>query len=122
MDIGKSKFSNWYKENLGKIVLIFIILVIFTLTVVYIPYLNVLFSPAIGFLVVFLSWYFLFRPSTYILVILEIIALCIALVSALLEVGFLAEAVGEFLYVSLVLIAFNFITDFFEERKNTEIK
>ena len=116
MYIDKNKFSFWYKNNLEKIVLVFIILVIFTLTVAYIPYLNVLFPPSFGFLIVFLTWYLLFSPTISILAFLGIVVLGIALVSTFLELVFLAETMGEFLYILLVLIAINFFKDFLRER------
>ena len=114
MYINKNKFTNWYKKNLEKVILLFITLVTFTLTVVYIPYLNVVFSSAVGFLIAFITWYLLFNPRTYVLVILAIAGLGIALIATLLELNFLAEAIGEFLYLILVLSIVNFIKDSFK--------
>lgn len=117
MQMNKNKIQTWYKDNLGKIVLVFIILVIFTLTTAYIPYLNVLFSPLVGFLIVFLTWYFLFYPPVFVLVYLGIAASGIALIATLLELSFLSEALGEFIYILLILIVINFIKEFASSSK-----
>lgn len=112
MYISKDKLKVWYKENLEKIALVFIILVAFTLTIVYIPYLNVFFSPTVGFLITFLIWYLLFMPTVSLLVRMGVVSLGVGLIATLLELNFLAETIGEFLYVLLVLVVINFVKDF----------
>lgn len=117
MQINKNRIQIWYKENLEKIVLVFIVLVLFTLTTAYIPYLNVFFSPLVGFLIVFLAWYFLFNPAVSALVYLGIVASGIALITTLLELSFLSEAIGEFIYILVALIVINFIKEYLNSSK-----
>jgi hypothetical protein len=109
MQINKNKIKIWYKENLGKIVLLFIILVIFTLTIAYTPYLNILFSPLIEFMIVFIAWYLLFNPTIFILVFIGILVSGITLITTLLRLSLLSDAIGEYIYLLIVLIVISFI-------------
>lgn len=101
----------WYKSNLHKIVLIFIIIVIFTISLLYIPYLNIIISPPLGFGFTTLVWYMLFSPKTRILVMLSIVVLFISLFFSLLRISLFAESVADILYLFLIFILANYVQD-----------
>lgn len=100
--------KDWYNRNLNKIVFLLCIIVIFTLFFTYIPFFNVIFSPIIGILLAFISYYFLFSPSNISLVMIAFIALFIAFIGTLFhELSAFAEIMGEVLYILLIFIFIN---------------
>jgi len=120
MKIEPRKLVNWYKNNLGKIVLLFIIIVIFTLSFYYIPYLNIIISPPLSFGFTLMVWYVLFSPSTKIVVILSLSILFISLFFSILRISLFAESIADVLYLFLIFILTNYVKDLW--RKNSRSK
>lgn len=110
--------KDWYNKNIGKILLLSIILTFFTVTVKLVPYFNFLFSGQLGFPVVVLAWYWLFSPSTKLLVIIAWVVLPIAFLSENFQIYTISNQVGDFLYLNLLLIFVNYIKDFVKNRNN----
>lgn len=111
MNFKLKNLKNDYKENLDKVVLFFIIIVVFTLTVVYIPYLNILFSLINGLALVVISWYVLFHPSQKTLIIISLIALFFAYGFTFLKIVFIQEMLGNLIFLFLVFILINLIKE-----------
>lgn len=112
----KNNFLLFYSKNSEKI-LIFTIVILFTLVVVYIPYFNLILSSNVAFFVVSLFWYFLFAPSTKILAIISLIVLFGALVGALMKVNIVPELMGQVVYLLLIFILLNFAKEVLKEEK-----
>lgn len=104
-------FREWYYENLGRILLLFIIIVTFTLAVVYVPYLNIVFSSLVALFIVIFSWYLLFPPSTYLLTIISISMLFFAFVASELQLSMTSEVLGEGIYIFLIFIFINYLKE-----------
>lgn len=120
MEISFDFLSSWYKKNLGRIVLLLIFVVVFTLSLSYIPYLNIFVSPALGFGLSVIVWYILFYPDTRILVSLSFGVLLVAMLLSLLKIPFLAESIADVLYLFLIFILINYIREFAAKKTSTE--
>lgn len=117
-DMKKSRLEdlkNWYSRSLGKLVFLFLILVFFTLTTVYIPFLNVVTTPSVGFGLFIIGWYMLFSPTTKVIVGISLVTLLIEFLFTFFSVEFLVEAIAEFLFLLLIFIFVNYIK---EEKKD----
>lgn len=110
----------WYTRNLSKIVLFFIILQIFTLTIFYIPYVNVLVLTFNGFTLLFFFWYVIFQPGAGAIVLFSGILLLVSLVSTILQFKALLEVLGIILYLMIVLIFINHLRTYVRNTKNLE--
>ncbi len=110
-------FRNWYNENLGKVVLIFLLAVVFGMLFIYVPFLNLIFGPLISFFILFFLWFVLFPPSIRTLVGIGIFTLFCACALSLLRVESLAEPFGEILYMILVLIGFRYLQEYISQFK-----
>jgi len=123
MNLIKNNILIWYRNNLGKIVFLLAATVISTLTMAYVPYLNIIIPSSVRFLAVFLIWYILFSPSNILLIFFSIILLIIAAIVALIELDSLAETFGIVIYLSLILVFINDIKNFFSKKqRNPTIK
>jgi hypothetical protein len=105
----KESIIHWYCRSTDRIVLLFLVIVLFTLIIVYVPYLNVLILPSLGGLIVFSMWYILFPPTVRSLVYVAIGMLCISFGFTVIGIHSFAERIGNILYL---LIVFIFITLF----------
>lgn len=114
-----NKIYNWYKINLGKILLLSIILIFFTVTVKFIPYFNFLFSSEVGFPIIFIAWHLLFRPSTRLLVFIAWGILSLAFMSSYFQLDIYSSYLGDFLYLELLLILVNYMITAFKDRNST---
>lgn len=112
------KINSWYKKNIGKILLLCIIFTFFTVTIRLIPYFNFLLSGGAGFALVFIAWYFLFSPSTKILAWIILGLLPLAFLSAYFQLDMISNSLGEFMYLELLLIFFNYVRGFLKDRNN----
>lgn len=101
----------WYKNNLGQILFIFLILVFFTLTITYIPFLNLFISPNIGFGISIIAWYVLFMPSTKILTIVAVVFILIGFLSTAFLIGVLTEAISKLLFLLIIFIFISYIRE-----------
>lgn len=108
----------WYKKNTAKILLLFIVIVVFTLTITFIPYLNILIFPAAGIGFSFIIWYILFLPGTRVLVTLGLGILFITLSFSLIRMNSIADAIGDIFYLILVFIFFNNLRELFKEKRS----
>lgn len=118
MRIMRERLDIWYKKNLGKVVLLLIFIVIFTLSLSYIPYLNIFIVPPLSFGLSLIVWYILFSPNTRIVLSLSIGVLLIATMFSLLRIPFLAESIADALYIFLIFILINYIKDFIERKES----
>lgn len=105
------KIIDWYLNSLGRILLLFIVIVTFTLTVVYVPYINLIFPSIVGLSIVLLFWYLLFPPSTRLLITLSFIFLFFSLLNSLVGLTALSEICGQAIYVFLIFIFVNRIRE-----------
>jgi len=104
--------KKWYFANLGKIVLLSLVIVLFTVTVSYVPYFNLLLRWS-GILVSIITFYLLFPQSTKTLVILSMVVLFFAFLCTLVKLDSLVEASGSLLMLILIFIAINYGKGFF---------
>lgn len=102
--INLNKTREWYLSNMAKLLLFFIVVVVISLTAVYIPYLSFILSPGIRLFIIFLCFYLLFPLSINKLVIIAVIAIFFAFIFTILEMGFIAESLGDLLYLLLIFI------------------
>lgn len=116
MLINKQSLSDWYEKNIGRIVLLLIILVFSTITVAYIPYLNVFITAEIGMGVAFFSWYVIFWPSTDLLIAMAGAVLVISMGLATLRLSSLDDIMGSILYALLVAILINYGRDMAKQK------
>lgn len=105
------RFQEWYEKNFKKVVLLFLIAVIFTLLLVYMPFINLVFTSSLGFLIAVIIWYLLFAPRTRVLVFLAIGIVFLAMILTLTDLAIFSESLGIFLYLLLVFIFFNFLKE-----------
>lgn len=110
-EFNSDKLITWYKNNLGQIVFIFLILIFFTLTITYIPFLNLFISPNIGFGISIVAWYVLFMPSTRILTVIAILFLLLGILSTLLSIGVLTEIISKLLFIFLIFIFISYLRE-----------
>ena len=111
------KLKEWYFRNISKLVLLFMVIVIVSVTSIYIPYLNFLITPGVRVLIIFLSIYILFPLSTRTLTIIAMEAIALSFISTFIELNFIAEILGEFLYLLLVFVFINYIKTFVKNKK-----
>lgn len=114
--INLDKIKNWYINKIARLLLFFIVIVVVSLTAVYIPYLSFIFSPGLRVFIIFLSFYLLFPLSTSKLVYISIVSICFAFIFTILEMKFMAEPLGELLYLILVFIFINYVKSIFKEK------
>ncbi len=110
------KIRRWYYRRLGRIVLLFLVVVLFTLTVAYIPYLNVLLG-SLGILVSLITFYILFPPSTKVLIYISVIASFIACMLLLAELNFIVDLIGNLLFLLLIFIFINYGKSIHEQKE-----
>ncbi|MEX2007363.1 MAG: hypothetical protein WD992_01180 [Candidatus Levyibacteriota bacterium] len=110
------KLNAWYKINIGKILALTIIITFFTVTIKLIPYLNFLFSGNIAFPIIAITWYLFFSPTTKILVFLSWLLLPVAFFSVYFQLDTVANYLGDFLFLNLILMFMNYIKDFARNR------
>lgn len=120
MKVNKNNIIFWYNKNLGKIVFLLLVTVVLTLIVTYVPYLNIVLSSSVGFLLVFLIWYVLFSPSLLVLVVFLLIALLASSVTDYLRLDFISEPLGVIMYVLLMLALGNYIKDFLSRNRKLQ--
>lgn len=118
MKIETNRVVNWYKNSLERIVLLFIIIVIFTLSFFYIPYLNIIISPPLSFGFSLLVWYVLFSPSTRIMVMLCLVTLFVSLFFSILRISLFAESIVDVLYLFLIFILANYVKDWIKDTQS----
>lgn len=97
----------WYAKSLKKIVLLFIIIVVFTLLLIYLPFANLIFTASVGFFITFISWYILFSPGTKILIIISFSVILLSAILTFVELNFFVESLGILLYLMISFISVN---------------
>src|SRR3972149_1768466 len=102
------EIKKWYLRNLGKIVFLFLVTVFFTVTIMFIPYLNILLGSSVGILISLVTFYLLFPPPTKVLAYISVIVLFFAYIFVVLQLNFMAELMGNLLFLLLVFIAINY--------------
>lgn len=104
-----TKIIQWYEQSLKKIVFLLLVLVFFTLTVVYIPFLNVFITPSVGFGILIIVWYILFSPNTKMLVYISLILIGIACVATIFGIDALWNGISQFLFIIIIFILINYL-------------
>lgn len=107
--------KGWYQKNLGKLVLFFILIELFTLTIMYVPYLNLLFIALNGFALQVLFWYVIFQPSTKTLVVLSLIFIVFSYVVTFIRYTAGLELAGVLLFAMFVLLFVDFLKAFIKQ-------
>ena len=116
----KTKFENinkWYNKNLGKIVLLFLVVVFFTTSIAYIPYLNIILRSSMGILISLIVFYLLFPPPTKFLTFLCIMVLFLSYISVVLRVNFILDWLGSLIFLLLIFMITNFANDLHKREK-----
>lgn len=113
-----TRVKNWYLRNMSKLVLLFIVIVVVSVTSAYIPYFNFIISPGVRVLIIFLCIYILFPLSTYTLVAISIVAILLAFIFTFIELDFVAQTLGDLLYLLLVFIFVNYVKTFIKYKKD----
>lgn len=111
-----TKLINWYLKSMSKLVLLFMIIVVASVTSIYVPYLNFLISPGVRMLIIFMTIYILFPLSTRILVGISMGVIAMASIFTFIELAFIAQVMGDLLYLLLVVIFVNYIKNFIKNR------
>lgn len=112
-----NRIKEWYRRSINKLVLLLLVIVIVSVTSTYIPYLNFIITPGIRILIILLCIYMLFPLSTGTLVAISIGAIAFAFVFTFIELDFVAQMLGDLLYLLLVFIFVNYIKDFMKNKK-----
>lgn len=110
------KMKDWYINNIGKLLLLFIVIVIISLTAVYIPYLSFILSPGIRLFIILLCFYLLFPLSTNKLVFISVIIIFFAFIFTFLEMSFISNFLGDLLYLILVFIFVNYLKSIIRQK------
>ena len=110
------KIGKWYSNSLGKLLLFFIIVVIVSLMIVYTPYLNFIFTPTLRMFVILVSFYLLFPLSVNKLVIVSFVIVFADCIFVILGIDFVAEALGNLLYLILIFIFINYVKLIVQEK------
>ena len=110
-----TKATQWYEENLKKIVFLLLVLVFSTLTVVYIPFLNVFITPSVGFGILIIVWYILFSPNTKLLVYFSLVLIGIAYIATIFDIDALWNGISQFLFIVIIFILINYLKNDSEE-------
>lgn len=105
------RLHRWYEKNFRKIVLLFLVIVVFTLLLVYLPFANLILTPPLGFLIAAFSWYILFSPSRRVLTSLSLFAILLAMLLTLADLDVFAESVGMFLFLMIAFLFINLIRE-----------
>ncbi len=100
---------HWYGANLKKIVFLLFVLVFFTLTIVYIQFLNVFITPSAGFGIFILVWYILFSPHTEFLIFTALVSILLAYLATVFNIGILLNEISHFLFLIMLFIFINLI-------------
>lgn len=103
------KVIKWYKNSLERIVLFFSIILVVTLVVVYIPYVNIFLSPYIRLFLIFVFFYLLFPLPIKHFVVLALIVLFFTFIAVIFRINQLAIVLGELLYLFLIFILVDLI-------------
>lgn len=98
------RILKWYVNNTSKIVFLLFVTVVFTLTFVYIPYINILFSSWIGMLLIYFLWYLLFSPKLDVLLFIGVVTCVVGFIFTILGLAVFSDKVGEFFYFTLLLL------------------
>lgn len=109
--------KKWYMDNLGKLVLLFFVVVFFTTSVAYIPYLNIIIRSSIGILISLVTLYLLFPPPTKVLVFISGATLSLSYIFVMLKINFIVDLLGSLLFLLLLLTLINYIRDINDKKK-----
>lgn len=101
--------KDWYLKNVNKLVLLFMIVVMVSVTFIYIPYLNIIITPGVKMFIISLCAYILFSFSTRALVVVSMYAIFFSFILTFIELDFIAETLGNFLYLLLVSIFVDYV-------------
>ncbi|EKD67933.1 MAG: hypothetical protein ACD_48C00147G0002 [uncultured bacterium] len=106
------RIQGWYQKNLGKLVLFFILIELFTLTIMYVPYLNLLFIALNGFALQVIFWYAIFLPSVRLLVYFSLGCMVFGYSVTFIRYNAGLELAGILLFTILVLLFVTFLKDY----------
>lgn len=106
-------FKRWYRVNLSKLVLFFVIAVMLSLVFIYIPFVNLVLNPAFNIVILIIIWFILFPQSIASLVWVSIVVLILAFIPSLFRIDFIAEYLGGLLYLLLIMIFIRYAKDLF---------
>lgn len=106
-----NRLKKWYAMNLGKIVFLLLVVVFFALTVVYVPFLNVIITPEIRTGISIIAWYILFLPRTKTILYICFAILVIGFFYTIVGVSSLIDSVGVLLFLLIIFILMNYIKE-----------
>lgn len=96
-----------YKTHSQKVTQLFLIFVIFTMLLVYVPFLNIIITPFIGFVFVLIVWYFMFSPATKWIILIAVIVLLMSFLLTIFEFDVFTENLGAVLYFLFIFLFMN---------------
>lgn len=120
MKINIHKLIDWYYKNLGKIVSLFILIVLLTLLFTYIPFINIVLSPLLNIIIILTFWNILFTPSVKTLVLFALFILFICIILTFFNLDSFADPFGNIFYFLLIFICVNYAKDVSELYKKRE--
>lgn len=109
---------DWYYKNIGKVLLLSIVLIVFTVTTRAIPYISFIIPGEIGLPIVFTGWCLIFSISTKKLIYASFVFMILGFVCKLFQLNMVAVYFGNFLFLELILIFINMIKDTFKNKQN----
>lgn len=115
-----NRLVEWYHINLGRIVSLFLLIVVIALLFIYIPFVNIILSPLLSIVIILTFWGILFTPSVKTLVLSALFVLFIDLVLTLFNLDSFAEPLGNILYFLLIFICVNYAKEVFQVHDKKE--
>lgn len=109
--------KKWYNNNLGKIVLLFFVVVFFTTSIAYIPYLNIILRSSVGILISLVTFYLLFPPSLKTLTYICLTVILLSFIFVVLKLNFVIDLLGGLIFLLLIFMLINFAKDFYKREK-----
>lgn len=108
-----NRLVDWYHLNLGRIVSLFLLIVVLALLFIYIPFINIVLSPLLTIIIILTFWGILFTPSVKTLVLSALSLLLIDIALTLFNLDAFAESLGNIFYFLLVFICINYAKEVF---------
>lgn len=109
-----NRFIEWYHVNLGKIVFLFILIVVLELLFIHIPFINIILSSLLNIIIILTFWGILLKPSVKLLVFIALFVLLIDVELTLFKLDTFAEPLGNIFYFLLIFICINYAKEIFQ--------
>ncbi|MBI2613594.1 MAG: hypothetical protein HYW62_02385 [Candidatus Levybacteria bacterium] len=115
-----SRLIEWYHVNLGRVVSLFLLIVVLALLFIYIPFVNIILSPQLSIVIILTSWGILFTPSVKTLVLFAFFVLLMDIILTFFGLDAFVDPLGNIFYFLLIFICVNYAKEVFQMYKNKE--